>query len=254
MYISTDFNIMSMIQAYGGDLREAQGYNSEEDVNNYQGIAENLLDIRNASRWDAEPRDDPSVIKCFEPKFMQVFGKYCECVKQICQPSSHLMSACLENLIPFCCWARENITRVMWIKEVLEDNADLRPEVRNGLAMILIYTLATSKASNSAEDLDMFATLRDADTGLGIVNKTSLKIYNDPYNFFSFLKSCMSGLIDAGKIPENERQNQVSKPNPLFVSFIISSFLHILYSRKSQSGDLTTKVCLFKTYTSSSYH
>ena len=55
----------------------------------------------------------------------------------------------------------------------------------------------------------MFLVLQEPDTGLGIVNKTSLKIYNDPFCFFSFLKACMSGLIDAGKLPENERLNQV---------------------------------------------
>ncbi|RYG63680.1 hypothetical protein EON64_15425, partial [archaeon] len=47
--------------------------------------------------------------------------------------------------------------------------------------------------------------------GLGIVNKTSLKIYNDPFSFFALLKSCLSGLIDAGQVPENERHNQPKK-------------------------------------------
>ncbi len=118
------------------------------------------------------------------------------------------MSVCLENLIPFCCWARENNARIMWIKEILDDNLDLRPEVRNGLSMILIYTLSSAK-THGLQNTDMFLMLQDAEFGLGIVNKTSLKIYNDPFNFFNFIKSCMSGLIDAGKIPENERQNQV---------------------------------------------
>ncbi len=203
--------------------RENQSYNSDEDTSSYQGIAKNLLDIRNASRWEADPREDPSVIKCFEPKFTQLFAKYSECVKQTVHTSSHLMSVCLENLIPFCCWARENNARVLWIKEVLEDNLDLRPEVRNGLSMILIYTLATAKSAGN-KDMDMFTTLQDADNGLGIVNKTSLKIYNDPFSFFMFLKSCMSGLIDAGKIPENERQNQVSLSvnilNQLILTFL----------------------------------
>ena len=76
--------------------------------------------------------------------------------------------------------------------------------------MILIYTLSTAKAKSSGKtDSDMFSVLQDAESGLGIVNKTSLKIYNDPFSYFTFLKSCMSGLIDAGKVPENERQNQV---------------------------------------------
>jgi hypothetical protein len=181
------------------------------------GIAKNLLNIRNSSRWEADiSKEDPTVLKCFEPKFYQVFVKYCESVKQTVHTSSHLMSVCLENLIPFCCWARENNSRISWIKNTLDDNIDLRPEVRNGLSMILIYALATAKAAAS-KDLDMFSALQDGDYGLGIVNKTSLKIYNDPFFFYSFLKSCMSGLIDAGKVPENERQNQVCKVHSTFI-------------------------------------
>eukprot|EP01034_Spumella_vulgaris_P022610 gene22610-28746_t len=86
-----------------------------------------------------------------------------------------------------------------WIRQVLDDNVDLRPEVRNGLSMVLIYALSTAKATQLT-DIDMFGILQDNDTGLGIVNKTSLKIYNDPYNYFNFLKSCMSGLIDAEEL------------------------------------------------------
>jgi hypothetical protein len=130
-------------------------------------------------------------------------------MKQPVDISKHLMAVCLENLISFSCWARENNNRSQWIKNTLDDNVDLRPEVRNGLSMILIYAMSTAQARQT-KDADMFSILQEADTGLGIVNKTSLKIYNDPFNYFNFLKSCMSGLIDAGKIPENERQNQVS--------------------------------------------
>lgn len=155
---------------------------------------------------------DYSITKIYEPKFMQVFHSYCESMKQQIDIGKHLMSVCLENLIPFSCWARENNNRCQSIKNALDDNPDLRPEVRNGLSMILIYCLSSAQARQT-KDGDMFSVLQDSEKGLGIVNKTSLKIYNDPFSYFGFLKSCMSGLIDAGKIPENERQNQVPPMN-----------------------------------------
>lgn len=212
---------------YGKRQQEGgnEEFGSDEEEDNFTGVANNLLGIRDTMRWDSggynnqslqaeearEPKGESSfsITKLFEPKFMEVFNKYCEHIQQTIDTSQHLMSLCLENLIPFCCWARENNNRNAWIRLVLDDNVDLRPEVRNGLSMILIYALSTAKAIQF-NDIDMFGILQDNDTGLGIVNKTSLKIYNDPFNYFNFLKSCMSGLIDAGKVPENERQNQVS--------------------------------------------
>eukprot|EP01034_Spumella_vulgaris_P032604 gene32604-40232_t len=98
-----------------------------------------------------------------------------------------------------------------WIKSTLSESGDLRPEVRNGLSMIMIYAFGTAKAA-CEPGLDMFNALQDVNQGLAIVNKTSLKIYNDPYFYYEFLKSCISGLIDAGKIPENERTNHPKKP------------------------------------------
>ncbi len=134
--------------------------------------------------------------------------------------SKHLLSVCVENLIDFSCWSRESAAHCQWVHETLDENADLRPEVRNGLAMILIYCFSSAQASLQAE-ADMFSVLQDAENGMGIVNKTSLKIYNDPFNYFNFLKACISGLIDSGKIPENERQNQVKVY--LMLCFIYSS-------------------------------
>lgn len=157
-----------------------------------------------------------SITRFFEPKFLVLFTKYSEAIKQPIDLSRHLMSLCLDHLVSFSCWARENAIRSQWIKTNLEDNTDLRPEVRNGLAMILIYVFSSAQSrlgkDSQNNSIDMFAVLQDADNGLGIVNKTSLKIYNDPFCYFNFLKSCISGLIDAGKIPENERQNQPKKP------------------------------------------
>jgi hypothetical protein len=229
--------------------------NDDEEEEDYHGAAQNLLDIRNPSRWNknstnrlslsnlVNPMVVPdlsaagvfelnalnvarsfidsknaenkefSITKVFEPKFMQLYEKYCESIKQAVDVSNHLMTICLDNLVTFSCWARENQSRGLWIKQILDDNIDLRPEVRNGLAMILIYVFSSAQAQANAknnQEADMFTVLQDADSGLGIVNKTSLKIYNDPYGYFNFLKSCISGLIDSGKIPENERQNQVN--------------------------------------------
>jgi hypothetical protein len=168
-----------------------------------------------------------NILQHFEPRFFQVFQSYQSYYKEHYSSSSnqqdgptntpngeipirsHLLSLCLEHMIPFCCWARENAAVLNWMKVTLEDNPDLRPEVRNGIAMILMYAFSAAQAKLRV-DSDMFITLQDTETGLGIVNKTSLKIYNDPYQYFNFIKTCISGLIDAGKIPENERINKVS--------------------------------------------
>jgi hypothetical protein len=34
----------------------------------------------------------------------------------------------------------------------------------------------------------MFTVLMKAESGMGIVNKTSLKIYSDPFGYFNFIK------------------------------------------------------------------
>ena len=113
----------------------------------------------------------------------------------------------------FSCWVRESNSRMTWIFKILEENPDLRPEVRNGLCIIFVYAISAAKAKSI--NSDMFTVLQDSDNGLGIVNKTSLKIYNDPFNYYSFLKGCVTGLIDCGTIPENERINQPKKSKKL---------------------------------------
>lgn len=155
-----------------------------------------------------------NILQHFEPRFMQVFQQYQQFLKESGHPdiavTDHLVSLCLEHMIPFCFWARKNASTTSWIKATLDDSPDLRPEVRNGISAILIYCFAAAQAK-ARTDSDMFLTLQDSETGLGIVNKTSLKIYNDPFNYFNFVKSCITGLIDAGKIPENERVNNQPK-------------------------------------------
>lgn len=211
----------------------SSGEDSDNDFDeSHRDAALNLLDIANPSRWrnlnptessnpsedklptqiangstaNSDQIGDQSIIKVFEPKFLEVYNEFVYCSKEKLDLSKHLMVVCLEMIIPFCCWARD-IEHVDWIHTTLDGNADLRPEVRNGLAMVLIYVFSAAQAE--ASHSDMFTVLQDLESGMGIVNKTSLKIYNDPFHYFKFLKSCISGLIDAGKIPENERQNQV---------------------------------------------
>jgi hypothetical protein len=216
------------LSSNGKGVKNAEDKN-DSDEDSYQGAAMNLLDIRNPSRWEigrleagitaeaqqgsGRPLGEMSITKLYQPKFLEVFMQYSESSQQSNSPvklTKQLMALSLEHLVPFSCWARETNARSTWIHTVLEENIDLRPEVRNGLAMVLIYALSAAKASQESE-ADMFTILQDAESGLGIVNKTSLKIYNDPFTYFSFLKSCLSGLIDAGKVPENERQNQPKK-------------------------------------------
>lgn len=143
----------------------------------------------------------------YGPRFCAIFDAYCKSLNLQIDTSRHLMSLCLDNLIPFIKWARESDSQVSWISNKLLDNDYLRCEVRNGVVMVLIYVFASIKAKG-VEGLDMFLTLQDIDTGLGIANRFSLKIYNDPFNYLIFLKTSISSLIDAGAIPDNERVNQ----------------------------------------------
>ena len=226
----------------------ARGGEQDEDVDSDEGqtenspmiganmederIVENLLGIRGSCIYPYVQQDDQSenlnlqshhsvhligvsITKLFEPKFLEIYHAYRDHICNVLSApdidlSQHLMSLCLDHLVTFSCWARESTSRCMWIQKILDDNVDLRPEVRNGLCMVFVYAFSAAKALETKET-DMFLVLQEPETGLGIVNKTSLKIYNDPFCYFSFLKACMSGLIDAGKLPENERLNQVIK-------------------------------------------
>jgi hypothetical protein len=144
----------------------------------------------------------------YGPRFCELFDAYSKTLSGPIDVSRHLMSLCVDNLIPFCKWARESEMQLSYIRATLLEYDYLRPEVRNGIVMVLIYTFASKRATHDpALELDMFMTLQDAEMGLGIANKFSLKIYNDPFLYLSFLKISISALIDAGAIPENERLN-----------------------------------------------
>lgn len=166
----------------------------------------------------------------YGPRFSILYENYRSKFNLQIDTRRHLMSLCVEHMVNFVKWARESELQCSWISNILLENDYLRPEVRNGVVMVLIYTFASIKAvtannannssrgpsspvpdsnsSASSNIIDMFSTLQDHERGLGIANKFSLKIYNDPYNFLSFLKTSISALIDAGIIPDNERQNQ----------------------------------------------
>ncbi len=173
----------------------------------------------------------PTIISIYEPKFLEIYMSYKRYLS--CNESNvnfnnrkelstqHLMSICLNNLIPFSNWAR-NVSNSAFIRSALFANPDMRPEVRNGLAMVLVYTFSAAKADASLalnhtmhnrgrvqqlqlsdalasaycflsqgankELSDMFTVMSRQESGLGIVNKTSLKIYSDPFGFFAFIK------------------------------------------------------------------
>lgn len=164
------------------------------------GIGEDGFDPR-------EMKKKVSDAQVYGPRFCVLFETYCRKHNITIDIHRHLMSLCLEHLVPFIKWARESDNQVQWIQSTLLENDYLRPEVRNGVVMVIIYTFASIKATLDP-NLDMFITLQDNDQGLGIANKFSLKIYNDPFFYLIFLKQSISALIDAGALPDNERQNQ----------------------------------------------
>ena len=161
---------------------------------------------------DVPPSEDSDETKVsdaltYGPRFCQLFREYTLTLGKPVNVDRHFMSLCTEHLVPFCKWARDNEAKTTAIRATLLEYDYLRPEVRNGIVMVIIYTFASIKATRES-GIDMFITLQDTERGLGIANKFSLKIYNDPFMYLSFLKISISALIDAGAIPDNERVNQ----------------------------------------------
>lgn len=151
----------------------------------------------------------PSV---FQPKFMEVHDAYIkqlpvEYVATIPQ-HDHLLAVCLQHMVKFCCWARGSPETSAWINNLLFQNVDFRPELRNGLTMVMMYTFAASQAARAEFPSDLFSVVMDSSRGLGIFHKTSLRVYSDPFSFFNFLKMCLTGLIECGVLKENERVSQ----------------------------------------------
>jgi hypothetical protein len=145
----------------------------------------------------------------YGPRFCEIFHTYCRDLNITINTKRHLFSLCIDHLIGFTMWARDTEDRIRWLSSLLFENDYLRPEVRNGIVIVIIYTFSSIKAAHHGGD--MFSVLQDTESGLGIANRFSLKIYNDPFGYLSFLKFSISSLIDAGAIPENERMNKPFK-------------------------------------------
>jgi hypothetical protein len=141
----------------------------------------------------------------FEKIFFVIYQHYIseESLTNSIDLTQNMLSLCLNNLLPFCCWARKDSQKSECLHKLLLDNADLRPEVRNGIALIIIYVFASAKEhlETAEHALDMFGVLQDTHRGLGIVHKTSLRIYNDPLNYFSFIKVPSPSLLSANQRP-----------------------------------------------------
>ena len=156
---------------------------------------------------------EPFALQFYQPRLLSVFTAYNAAFspEHEFDCSGHIMATCLQHFVEFCCWARSSDAIVTWITDATNDNIDLRPRVRNGLVLLFVYAISAAKAAK-IPGADMFSVLQDADYGLGIINRTSLRVYNDNLHYFTFLKHCLSGLIVCGLVPENERVNQVRYP------------------------------------------
>jgi hypothetical protein len=185
---------------------QANAYNNQVPNNIFSdglqvGSSEQQYDSNNPNTmFPTKKPVIPTITTIYEPKFFEIFQAYNQhClqyepnIKNHHIANAHLMTLCLNNLLPFSNWARES-DNALFIRVSLFENPDMRPEVRNGLAMIVVYVFSAAKANEmrltnpNYSSADMFTVLMKTDTGFGIVNKTSLKIYSDPYGFFNFLK------------------------------------------------------------------
>jgi hypothetical protein len=210
----------------GGDNDDSEADNDDD-----QAIAHQLLnmgkqqvqgatDVEQQDMFDAGlTNDNIPIIQVYEPRVLRIWKAYNSSTspQHEFDCSGHMMATCLIHIVDFCSWARSSEPVLNWITAEIIENADLRPRVRNGLSLLFVYAVAAAKA-DIVGNTDMFTTMQDPDSGLGIVNRTSLKIYNDNLNYYTFLKCCLSGLILAGMVPENERCNQVIRDELWFYS------------------------------------
>ena len=56
------------------------------------------------------------------------------------------------------------------------------------LSQMSLSSDSSSNKQHLSSDVDMFAVIGDNDVGFGITSKTSLKVYNDPLGYFTFIK------------------------------------------------------------------
>ena len=168
----------------------------------------------NMSKQEINCTDETGIQTHYQPKFLEVYASYMIYLRSnslVIPVHEHLFATCIEHMVTFCVWARNSPESSNWIFHTLLQNQDLRPELRNGLTMILLYTFASAHAKTLGDGSDFFKVIMDNTIGLGIIHKTSLRVYNDPFSFFIFLKLSITGLIECGTLKENER---VSQSNP----------------------------------------
>lgn len=222
---NNDDNFLDLMGSVEWDDSKVEGNQSAQEnttdaIHYYFNNNNPLLVVKDsASRFLAEQgTSSKTTMEQFEPQFLVIYNAFkahIESEGDTLIISFHLLGTCLKNLIRFCCWARSSADMMRWLHQILFQSPDLRPELRNGLVMILIYTFAAGKSAeyhhqpvNIPKVKDMFTILQDSERGLGITHKTALRIYNDPFLYYTFLKGCLTGLIDCGVIPENERNNR----------------------------------------------
>ena len=122
----------------------------------------NHFDPEHRNSNDGGPKISDAIT--YGPRFCQIFKEYTSTLPVPVNSNRHLMSLCTDHLIPFCKWARETEAQATSIHATLLDHDYLRPEVRNGIVIVLIYTFAAVKALKDT-NLDMFRTLEDTESG-----------------------------------------------------------------------------------------
>jgi len=85
----------------------------------------------------------------YGPRFCQLFQEFSSTLSVPINTDRHLMALCAEYLVAFCKWARESEAQIASIRATLLDNDYLRPEVRNGIVVVLIYTFSAMKVRTS---------------------------------------------------------------------------------------------------------
>lgn len=143
--------------------------------------------------------ENMNMLDDYEKRFLLVYQQFLQSSESTTAQNlnkKHLLSKCLHVIIPFCAWARSSKETSNWIHETLMRGTEFRPEVRNGLCLVLAYAAAADSACNAG--LTMLQVMQCGDTGLGIVHKSSLRIYNDPFDYFALMKvsQCVRSDVD----------------------------------------------------------
>lgn len=180
--------------------------------------------------------EDQVLIKQYEEKFFQLFTEYAQDnnvqIEEIRWKEEMLLVLCLKHIIPFLTWIRRSTSQIQHVKSLFLNHTDLRPEVRNGLLVILIHTFAAVKAKYFNEDNalkkstegtsssqylvteelheeNMVSILQHPTKGLNISFQSIFKIIHDRHQFIAFLKNIILGLIELNLIPKNTRQKLI---------------------------------------------